>query len=407
MLQLAHTRLRGPEVGQFLGVFLRERGQSLDRRRIFARHRAESEQPRLAALEFTRIEVAGRERRLDGPSGDLERLHRLVQSLDAGLDQLRRLRQPALQPARDRGEHRQDRRIARETLVRVADVGGDFFALHHPLTALGERIFLARLDREAGQFLSGVTREIGRRFHLRDFRALPRQVRFDRPKRGERRPRRLGQRPQPAIGVDQRTVGRGIQQRAFVVLAVNLDQIARERAQGLGADALIVDESAGAAVRELHAPEDQFALPGDRLRLQSLQRGMAGGQLEHRGDLALSLPVPDQGAVAARAQRERQCVEQDRFARAGLAGQDRQPAGEFEIQLIDQHDVADRKPGEHGSGSAFVRTERRYGRAWKSRIPDVPAARGRRSSAGRRRPCTIGRRGSCVRAQPPPSAPRR
>ena len=63
-----------------------------------------------------------------------------------------------------------------------------------------------------------------------------------------------------AIGVEQRAMGRRIDEGALVVLAVNLDQGRAERAQHLHADRLIVDEGAGAAVGELHPPHDQFVL---------------------------------------------------------------------------------------------------------------------------------------------------
>ena len=54
-------------------------------------------------------------------------------------------------------------------------------------------------------------------------------------------------------------MGRGIDQRALVMLAVNLDQRRADRLQGLHADRLIVDEGAGAAVGELHAAQDHLA----------------------------------------------------------------------------------------------------------------------------------------------------
>ena len=139
----------GLERGQIVGVFLRERRQALDRRGVFAAHRPQREQPLLAALELVRIEFAGLDRLLDRAGRALERLDRLVQSLDAGLDQSRRLRHPALQPARDGEQHRQDRRVAGQMVARLADVGGDLFALHHRLPARRERLLLARLDGEA------------------------------------------------------------------------------------------------------------------------------------------------------------------------------------------------------------------------------------------------------------------
>ena len=58
-------------------------------------------------------------------------------------------------------------------------------------------------------------------------------------------------------------MGRGIDQRAGVVLAVDFDQRRAERLQRLHAHRLVVDEGAGAAVGELHAAQDQRLVGGD------------------------------------------------------------------------------------------------------------------------------------------------
>ena len=76
-------------------------------------------------------------------------------------------------------------------------------------------------------------------------------------------------------------------------------------------------------------------------------RGVAGGQFEYRGHLALRLAVAHERAVAARAERQRQRIEKNGFSRPGLAGEDRQPRREFEIQLIDQHHIANGEAREH------------------------------------------------------------
>ncbi len=49
------------------------------------------------------------------------------------------------------------------------------------------------------------------------------------------------------------------------------------------------------------------------------------------------------------AERERKAVEQDRLARAGLAGEHGEPFAEAQIEPIDQDDVADGELGQHGS----------------------------------------------------------
>ena len=202
-------------------------------------------------------------------------------------------------------------------------------------------------------------------------------------------------------------MGRRVEQRALVVLAVDLDQAGGDGAQRLGADALVVDEGAGAPVGELDPAQDQFAFGAHALIGERGEDGVIGRQVEARRHLPLRFAVAGQRAVAARAERERQSVEQDRLSRPGFAGEDGEAVGELEVQLVDQHDVADREPGEHGLWPRRLRTARRNGRAWKSRTAGFPSATGRRSSADCRRPCTTRRRGSCGRARRRRSALRR
>ena len=80
----------------------------------------------------------------------------------------------------------------------------------------------------------------------------------------------------------------------------------------------------------------------------SARAGCSGRSSNDRRDLPLLGALADQAGIAARAEREREGIEQDRFAGAGLAGQHRQPGGEIDVEPVDQDDVADRKPGEHG-----------------------------------------------------------
>ncbi len=126
-----------------------------------------------------RIELAGLDRVLDCPGRALQRLDRLVQSLDAGLDQSRRLRHAALQPAGDREKQRKDRAVAGQMMTRFPDVGGDLFPVHHRLPAGRQCLLLARLDGEARQFLMGVPREFGLGLRGRD----PGPLRLERPLR--------------------------------------------------------------------------------------------------------------------------------------------------------------------------------------------------------------------------------
>ncbi len=74
---------------------------------------------------------------------------------------------------------------------------------------------------------------------------------------------------------------------------------------------------------------------------------MALRYIEYRGDLALFDAMTDEAGVAAAAERQRERVEQDGFARAGFAGQHRQPTGKLDIEPFDQDDVTDRQTRQH------------------------------------------------------------
>ena len=118
------------------------------------------------------------------------------------------------------------------------------------------------------------------------------------PQRGD-----LGRvRLEPAEGIEQAAVGGGIDQRALVVLAVDLDQRAAEFLQHLHAHRLIVDEGARAPVGELHAAQDQFVLGRDIVGLEQRARRMSARHLEHRRHLALLDALPHQRLVAAGAE---------------------------------------------------------------------------------------------------------
>ncbi len=74
---------------------------------------------------------------------------------------------------------------------------------------------------------------------------------------------------------------------------------------------------------------------------------MALGHIERRRDLALLDAVANQARIAAAAERQREGIEQDGFARAGFAGQHREATGKLDIEPFDQDDVTDRQTRQH------------------------------------------------------------
>ncbi len=131
------------------------------------------------------------------------------------------------------------------------------------------------------------------------------------------------------------------------MLAVDLDQRRAHCLQGLHRDRLVVDEGAGAAVGELDAAQDHFPGIVEAVFGQDFCRRMALGHIEGRGDLAVFGAMADQALIAAAAERQREGIEQDRFARAGLAGQHREATGKLDIEPFDQDDVTDRQTRQH------------------------------------------------------------
>ena len=101
---------------------------------------------------------------------------------------------------------------------------------------------------------------------------------------------------------------------------MDFNQRHTERPKYLNADGLIVDEGARAAVGELDAPHDHIVLRSQIILGQHPARRMIFGDLEGRNHLSLLGALAYQGHIAARAKRERERIEQDRFAGAGFAG---------------------------------------------------------------------------------------
>ena len=155
----------------------------------------------------------------------------------------------------------------------------------------------------------------------------------------------LDQRTEAVEGVEQRPVPGGFDEGTIVVLAVDLDQGLPHLFQQLHADGGVVDQRAGAAVGALHPPQDQGVAPLDAVGGKEGKDGMAGAGLEDGGHLALGRALAHERGIAPGADGQRKGIEQDRLAGAGLAGEHGEAGLEFEIELIDQDDVADRQGG--------------------------------------------------------------
>jgi hypothetical protein len=276
------------------------------------------------------------------------------------------------------------------------DGGGDGLgaplALLEALTLGGEAVFLAFLRVQFAQFGDGVAQPFLLALRGGDHLARIGQA------LGRGAPGAPGFRGggaagfQRTEGIEQRAVAGRVRQAHLVVLALHLDQRRTQAAQQRDANGLVVDEGAGAAVRLHHAAQHQVFLGLDALLAQDVEGRVAGWRMEGGDDRGLRLSGAHHARFRTAAQCQAQAVEQDRFARPGLAGQRGQAGAEGEIEPFDQHHVADGEAGEHGRSVPLLRTasSRCGARSPGGRPALVPRLR----PAARRNPGTRGCRGS-------------
>ena len=153
------------------------------------------------------------------------------------------------------------------------------------------------------------------------------------------------------ILVEQAAVGVGFEQRLVLVLAVDVDQ---QFAEGLE----IAQRAGGAvdiAARAPFAGDD----PAQNARAVVVQVafGQPGAgfgdvlQVEAGEDVRLVRAGADHAAVGAVAQGQAEGVEHDRLAGAGLAGDHRHAALQFEVQMFDDGVVVNGQVHQHGERS--------------------------------------------------------
>src|SRR5262249_57178819 len=107
---------------------------------------------------------------------------------------------------------------------------------------------------------------------------------------------------EPARCVQQSSVSCGINQGAFVVLAVDLDQCAAKQLEDLDADRLVVNKSARATVGELHTAQDQFILHRNIISCEQRPDWVVSLDVKHRRHLALVEALPHKSLIAAATQ---------------------------------------------------------------------------------------------------------
>jgi hypothetical protein len=154
--------------------------------------------------------------------------------------------------------------------------------------------------------------------------------------------------------IEQSAMHGWIDKRTIVMLAMDLDKRGSNGAQSLHTHRLIVDESPRAPICHLHAAQDELAIGFNILCCSHAAGSMIGRQIENGCHLALCFARAHERTIATPTERESASIEQNGFARARLAGENRQSPTEFEIETIDQDDVANGELDEHVSRPAAL-----------------------------------------------------
>ena len=209
--------------------------------------------------------------------------------------------------------------------------------------------------------------------------------------------------------VEQVALVAASRQRLEFELAVDVEQVLAERAQRLHRHGLAVDVSATASVGGDAPSQDDFTFVRDFLFREPGQRTGVARDVEGCGHFGPLGTVAHRAAVGATTHGEQQRVDEDRFSRAGLAGERREARSELELHGLDDREIANLQLAQHraASGDRAGRCDRRgpsaassagcgssrgpadaaaWRRSRRRRRAAAPRARGRRAPCRRRRP---------------------
>ncbi len=216
--------LAGIDQADVVAIALRQRREIVDRHVVFAAGGAQREQPLLDALELGRIVIGGAQGGFEMGAGLFQRVERGVERLHRRLDQLRRLGAAALEPADGGGKRRHAEFEPASTSWASRRSSATFSAC----IMVVRRSASAVSSPACGASLSSSSTAWRSQSPSRLARSTSRGMRLGRFQRvAARGPQGLdagGVGLQPAKGVEQPAMRGGIDQRAVVVLAVDLDQ---------------------------------------------------------------------------------------------------------------------------------------------------------------------------------------
>ncbi len=131
------------------------------------------------------------------------------------------------------------------------------------------------------------------------------------------------------------------------VLAVDIDEILSQFAQHLNRHRAAVDEAARRFVGFDHAPQHAFLIVEELMLLEPFGGGVCWFEREVRGHFGARAAVANDIAVGAVAQHQRQGIDEDGLAGAGLSGQHAEARIECDLKLVHDGEVTDIKVLQH------------------------------------------------------------
>ena len=122
------------------------------------------------------------------------------------------------------------------------------------------------------------------------------------------------------------------------MLAVDVHQHLADLTQQRDGRGMAVDLRARAAIRLQDPPDQKDA--GIATQVSLLQPLLEAGPIDElRADVGTIGAFPHHGRIAAGADRQAQCIQQDGFACAGLSGEGGEAGAEFDLGGIDDDEV--------------------------------------------------------------------
>jgi hypothetical protein len=237
--------------------------------------------------------------------------------------------------------------VPRQQCLDLGRAFGESTEAGDALAFVDQRVMFARLRVERLQFVDEVPQQVEARFTvaqaLFEGGALP----VERPPFAVCHAYGLAVACQRTAAVDGGALVAATRQRLELELPMHVDQQLAECTQRLDRHDLAVEVGAATTIRAHHATQLAFAFVCDRLFVEPRDGIRVADDVEGGADFGALRAVADRAAVCATADRQQQRVDEDRFTRAGFAGQHGEAAAEFELDGLDDREVADLQVREH------------------------------------------------------------